>query len=70
MNSYFRSSSYDFRLIVNLQDVYLKNVELNARFGALENHQLNIAEFEAGDSPVSIAIHSLKITHDVSIVFL
>ncbi|XP_031840288.1 carboxypeptidase D svr [Nomia melanderi] len=59
------SSSYDFRLIVNLQDVYLKNVELNARFGALENHQLNIAEFEAGDSPVNMAIHSLKITHDM-----
>ncbi|XP_076646852.1 carboxypeptidase D svr isoform X1 [Halictus rubicundus] len=59
------SSAYDFRLIANLQNVYLKNAELNARFSELESHQPNTAEFQAGDSLISMAIHSLKITHDM-----
>ncbi|XP_053976263.1 carboxypeptidase D-like [Hylaeus volcanicus] len=59
------SSAYDFRLRANLQNVYLKNPELSARFSQLENHQPNIAEFQAGDSLVSMAIHSLKITHNM-----
>lgn len=63
-----RSSAYDFRLMANLQNVYLKNAELSARFSQLENHQPNIAEFQAGESLVSMAIHSLKITHMVSIL--
>ncbi|KAG7204671.1 hypothetical protein KM043_005086 [Ampulex compressa] len=59
------SSAYDFRLMANLQNGYLKNAELNARFSQLENHQPDVAEFKAGDSLVSMAIHSLKITHDM-----
>ncbi|XP_076629152.1 carboxypeptidase D svr [Colletes latitarsis] len=59
------SSVYDFHLIANLQNVYLKNAELNARFSQLENHQPNVAEFQAGESLASMAIHSLKITHDM-----
>ncbi|XP_076767108.1 carboxypeptidase D svr [Xylocopa sonorina] len=59
------SSAYDFRLIANLQNVYLNNAELSARFSQLENHQLNTAEFQAGESLVSMAIHSLKVTHNV-----
>ncbi|XP_032665453.1 carboxypeptidase D-like [Odontomachus brunneus] len=59
------SSAYDFRLRANLQNGYLKNSQLSARFSQLENHQSDIAEFIAGDSLISMAIHSLKITHDV-----
>ncbi|KOC66182.1 Carboxypeptidase D [Habropoda laboriosa] len=59
------SSAYDFRLIANLQNAYLKNAELSARFSQLENHQQNIAEFQAGESLISMAIHSLKITHNM-----
>ena len=69
INSYFRSSAYDFRLRANLQNVYLKNAELSARFSQLENHQPNVAEFRSGESLDSMAIHSLKITRDVSILF-
>ncbi|XP_015431943.1 PREDICTED: carboxypeptidase D-like [Dufourea novaeangliae] len=59
------SSAYDFGLMANLQKIYLKNAELSARFSQLENHQPNVAEFQAGDSLISMAIHSLKITHDM-----
>ncbi|KYM95838.1 Carboxypeptidase D [Cyphomyrmex costatus] len=59
------SSAYDFGLRVNLQNGYLKNSDLNARFSQLENHQSETAEFLAGDSLISMAIHSLKITHDM-----
>ncbi|XP_034196331.2 carboxypeptidase D svr isoform X1 [Osmia lignaria lignaria] len=59
------SSAYDFRLIANLQNVYLKNAELSARLSQLESHQPNVAEFQAGESLVSMAIHSLKITHNM-----
>ncbi|CAK9809820.1 Carboxypeptidase D [Anthophora quadrimaculata] len=59
------SSAYDFRLIANLQNAYLRNSELSARFSQLENHQPNTAEFLAGESLTSMAIHSLKITHNV-----
>ncbi|KAG5333446.1 CBPD Carboxypeptidase, partial [Acromyrmex heyeri] len=59
------SSAYDFGLRVNLQNGYLKNSDLNARFSQLENHQSEIAEFLAGDSMISIAIHSLKVTHNM-----
>ncbi|KYN37346.1 Carboxypeptidase D [Trachymyrmex septentrionalis] len=59
------SSAYDFGLRVNLQNGYLKNSDLNARFSQLENHQSDTAEFLAGDSMISIAIHSLKVTHDM-----
>lgn len=53
--------------MVNLQNGYLKNSDLSARFSQLENHQPNTAEFIAGDSLVSMVIHSLKITHNVSL---
>ncbi|XP_011647483.1 carboxypeptidase D-like [Pogonomyrmex barbatus] len=59
------SSAYDFGLRANLQDGYLRNSELSARFSQLETHQPNIAEFIAGDSLISMAIHSLKITYNV-----
>ncbi|XP_014480022.1 PREDICTED: carboxypeptidase D-like [Dinoponera quadriceps] len=59
------SSAYDFGLRANLLDGYLKNSELSARFSQLENHQPDVAEFIAGDSLISMAIHSLKITHDI-----
>ncbi|KOX76817.1 Carboxypeptidase D [Melipona quadrifasciata] len=49
-----KSSAYDFRLMANLQNIYLKNAELSARFSQLENHQPNIAEFKAGESLVSM----------------
>jgi len=63
----YRSSSYDFELRVNLQNGYLKNSDLSARFSQLENHQPDTVEFLAGDSLISMAIHSLKITHNVSL---
>lgn len=63
---WYRSSAYDFGIFANLQNGYLKNSELSARFSQLENHQPNVAEFRAGDSLVSMAIHSLKITENVS----
>ncbi|XP_011871567.1 PREDICTED: carboxypeptidase D-like [Vollenhovia emeryi] len=59
------SSAYDFRLMANLQNGYLKNSDLSARFSQLENHQPDTAEFIAGDSLTSMAIHSLKITHNM-----
>ncbi|KAL2736992.1 carboxypeptidase D [Vespula squamosa] len=59
------SSAYDFGIFANLQNGYLKNSELSARFSQLENHQPNVAEFRAGDSLVSMAIHSLKITQNM-----
>lgn len=59
------SSAYDFGLRANLQNGYLKNSDLSARFSQLENHQPDIAEFIAGDSLISMAIHSLKITHNM-----
>ncbi|EFN82672.1 Carboxypeptidase D [Harpegnathos saltator] len=59
------SSAYDFGLRANLLDGYLKNSELNARFSQLENHQPDVAEFVAGETLVSMAIRSLKITHDI-----
>lgn len=59
------SSAYDFRLMANLQNGYLKNTELSAKLSQLENHQPNVAEFRAGDSLITMAIHSLKITHDM-----
>lgn len=52
--------------MANLQNGYLKNSDLSARFSQLENHQPDTAEFIAGDSLVSMAIHSLKVTHNVS----
>ncbi|XP_076249772.1 carboxypeptidase D svr isoform X3 [Calliopsis andreniformis] len=58
------SSAYDFGLMANLENGYLKNAELSARFGQLER-QPDVAEFQAGDSLVSMAIHSLKVTHDM-----
>ncbi|XP_011256547.2 carboxypeptidase D [Camponotus floridanus] len=59
------SSAYDFGLRANLQSGYLTNSDLSARFSQLENHQPNVAEFIAGDSLISMAIHSLKITHNM-----
>nr|XP_012140788.1 PREDICTED: carboxypeptidase D-like [Megachile rotundata] len=59
------SSAYDFGLKANLQNMYLKNAELSARFSQLENHQPDSAEFLAGESLVGMAIHSLKITHNM-----
>lgn len=61
-----RSSAYDFGLRANLQKGYLKNSDLNARLSQLENHQPEVAEFIAGGSLTSMAIHSLKVTHNVS----
>ncbi|EZA54200.1 Carboxypeptidase D [Ooceraea biroi] len=59
------SSAFDFELRANLQNGYLKNSDLSARFSQLENHQPDTAEFIAGDSLISMAIHSLKITHNM-----
>lgn len=67
MNIYHRLSAYDFGLRANLQIGYLKNSDLSARFSQLETHQPNTAEFIAGDSLISMIIHSLKITHNVSL---
>ena len=63
----FRSSGHDFRLIANLKPGYLKNNELSARLKQLELHHENVAEFRANDSAVAKAIHSLKLTENVSI---
>lgn len=62
----YRSSAYDFRIIANLEKGFLRQSELNSRMAKLENQQPGVAEFKAGDSSVSMAIHSLKVTHDVS----
>lgn len=52
--------------MANLEYIYLKNAELSARLSELETRQPNTVEFQAGESLVSMAIHSLKITHNVS----
>lgn len=55
--------------MANLQNVYLKNAELNARFSQLESHQPNITEFLAGESLINMDnIHSLKVTNNVNIL--
>lgn len=54
--------------MANLQNVYLKNAELSARFSQLESHQPNIAEFLAEESLINMAIHSLKVTNNVNIL--
>ncbi|XP_012252341.2 carboxypeptidase D isoform X1 [Athalia rosae] len=59
------SSAYDFRIIANLEKGFLQHSELSARMAQLENHQPEVAEFKAGDSSISMAIHSLKITHNI-----
>ncbi|XP_046604005.1 carboxypeptidase D [Neodiprion virginianus] len=59
------SSAYDFRIITNMEKGFLTNSELNSRLARLENSQPDVAEFQAGESSVSMAIHSLKVTHDV-----
>ncbi|OAD62352.1 Carboxypeptidase D [Eufriesea mexicana] len=64
-NDTYMSSAYDFQIKENLQNVYLKNSELNTRFSQLENHHPNVAEFQDGQSLVSMAIHSLKVTHNL-----
>lgn len=64
----YRSSAYDFGLRANLQDDYLTNSDLSARFSQLEKHQPDIAEFIPNNSAINAAIHSLKITHNVSLI--
>ncbi|XP_012216053.2 carboxypeptidase D-like [Linepithema humile] len=59
------SSAYDFGLRANLQNGYLKNSDLSARFNQLEKHQPDIAEFLPNDSVINSALHSLKITHNM-----
>ncbi|XP_033351181.1 carboxypeptidase D-like [Bombus vosnesenskii] len=60
------SSAYDFRLMTNLDNIYLTNVELSDKFNQLENDQPNIAEFQAqGESLISVDIRSLKVTHNM-----
>lgn len=55
--------------MANLQNVYLKNAELSARFSQLESHQPNITEFLAGESLINMDnIHSLKVTNNVNIL--
>lgn len=65
---FYRSSAYDFGLRANLQNGYLKNSDLSARFNQLEKHQPDIAEFIPNDSVINAALHSLKITHNVSMI--
>lgn len=59
----------DYDLRANLKDGYLKNSELSESFKQLELDRPDVAEFKADDSPVSAAIHSFKITHNVSFFF-
>ncbi|KAK0098361.1 hypothetical protein PV326_009114 [Microctonus aethiopoides] len=60
------SSAYDFGLVSNLKNGYLKNIELTNQLAKLESQkQDSIAEFEANDSLDSMAIHSLKITRNL-----
>ncbi|XP_043268241.1 carboxypeptidase D-like [Venturia canescens] len=59
------SSAYDFRQTINMRNGYLQNSELNARLSELENRNPETAEFKAGDSLISMAIHSLKVTHSM-----
>lgn len=60
------SSAYDYRLTANLKNGYLKNAQLNDAFTKFENQaKESIAEFEAGVSLNSMAVHSLKITRNL-----
>ncbi|CAD6227310.1 GSCOCG00006098001-RA-CDS [Cotesia congregata] len=59
------SSAYDFRQLVNLKPVYLNNSKLNQVLSEFENQHPSFAEFKAGDSLDSMAIHSLKISRNL-----
>lgn len=59
-------SAYDFGIAMNqYHPKYHDNSELYTILGDLENRYPSVAEFEAGDNIISMAIHSLKITHEV-----
>jgi len=65
---FYRSSAYDFGLRVNLENNYLRNSELSARFSQLERDQPNTVEFIFNDSLINAALYSLKISHNVSMI--
>ncbi|XP_008548171.1 carboxypeptidase D [Microplitis demolitor] len=59
------SSAYDFRQLINLKPIYLTNFKLNEILSEFENQHSDVAEFKAGESLDSMAIHSLKITRNL-----
>ncbi|XP_077299077.1 carboxypeptidase D svr [Arctopsyche grandis] len=60
------SSAYDFRLIENVvRTKYHTEAQINKELSEIENRYPSIAEFQAGDNEVSMAIHSLKVTDQV-----
>ncbi|XP_058806975.1 LOW QUALITY PROTEIN: carboxypeptidase D-like [Phymastichus coffea] len=56
---------HDFDLRANLKEGYLKNSELSQSFMVLAAQRQRLAEFKADDSPVSAALHSLKIARNI-----
>lgn len=63
------ASAYDFGISDNqYKPKYHTNQELYYLMGEMENKYPNIAAFQGGDDFVSMSIHSLKITDQVSIL--
>lgn len=61
------SSAYDFGITDNqFRLTYHTNSEIFTILSNFENKYPNFAAFEAGMTPDSISIHSLKITDNVS----
>lgn len=60
------SSAYDYRILENIvRPRYHSNSEINQFMAELESKNNKIVNLEAGDSDVSIAYHSLKMTSGV-----
>lgn len=61
------ASAYDFGIGENqYHPKYHSNEELYAILADMENKNPGVAEFQGGDNYVSMAIHWLKISKDVS----
>lgn len=61
------ASAYDFGIGENqYHPKYHSNEELYALMADMENRNPGVAEFQGGDNYVSMAIHWLKISKDVS----
>lgn len=63
------SSAYDYRILENIvRPRYHSNGEINQFMAEMESKNNKIIKLEAGDSDVSIAYHSLKMTSDVRLL--
>lgn len=61
------ASAYDFGISDNQYNpTYHSNEQIYGMLGDFENRYPESAEFESGESMISINIRSLKLTHEVS----